>query len=91
MVMVPVSLENQLMPSTLEHSIHEVIEKKVDLTIFDDNYNNDETGSPAYGPKILLKVVLLAYALGIIGSRKIKRACSENITFMSLSCISISS
>jgi len=71
MVMLPVSLQDQLMPGTLEHTIHDVVEKKVDLSIFDDNYNNDDTGSPAYDPKILLKVVLLAYARGIIGSRKI--------------------
>jgi len=86
MVMIPVSLENQLMSGTLEHAIHEVIEKKVDLSVFNEKYKNDETGAPAHDPKILLKVVLLAYARGIIGSRKIERACSENITFMALSC-----
>jgi len=86
MVMIPVSLQDQLMPGTLEHTIHEVVEKKVDLSIFDDNYNNDETGSPAYDPKILLKIVLLAFSRSMIGSRKIERACQENITFMALSC-----
>jgi len=49
MVMIPVSLENQLMPGTLEHAIHEVIEKKVDLSIFNERYKNDETGAPAHG------------------------------------------
>ena len=86
MVMIPVSLENQLMEGTLEFAIHEIVEKRIDLSIFKDNYNNDETGSPAYDPKILLKVVLLAYSRGIIGSRKIEKACKENITFMALSC-----
>ena len=86
MVMIPVSLQDQLMPGTLEHTIYEVVEKKVDLSVFDDHYNNDDTGCPAYDPKILLKVVLLAYSRGIIGSRKIEKACRENITFMALSC-----
>jgi transposase len=86
MVMLPVSLENQLILGTLEHTIHEVVEKRIDLSIFKEKYNNDETGSPAYDPKILLKVVLLAYSRGIIGSRKIEKACKENITFMALSC-----
>lgn len=49
MVMIPVSLENQLMPGTLEHAIHEVIEKKVDLSLFNEKYKNDETGAPAHG------------------------------------------
>jgi transposase len=86
MVMIPVSLENQLMPGTLELAIHEVIEKKVDISIFNKNYNNDETGAPAHDPKLLLKVVLLAFSRSMIGSRKIERACQENITFMALSC-----
>jgi transposase len=86
MVMIPVSLEKQLVPGTLEHTIHEVIEKKVDLSIFSEKYNNDETGAPAHDPKLLLKVVLLAFSRSMIGSRKIERACQENITFMALSC-----
>jgi len=86
MVMLPVSLENQLIPGTLEHTIHEVVEKRIDLSLFSEKYNNDDTGSPAYNPKIILKVVLLAYSRGIIGSRKIEKACRENITFMALSC-----
>jgi transposase/IS5 family transposase len=86
MVMIPVSLENQLMPGTLEHTIHEVIENKVDLSIFNEKYKNDETGAPAHDPKILLKVVLLGFSRSMIGSRKIEKACQENITFMALSC-----
>ncbi len=42
--------------------------------------------APAHDPKILLKVVLLAFSRSMIGSRKIERACQENITFMALSC-----
>ena len=45
MVMLPVSLENQLMEGTLEHAIHEVVEKRIDLSIFQEKYNNDDTGS----------------------------------------------
>jgi len=36
-------------------------------------------------PKILLKVILLAYARGMISSRQIERACRENILFIALS------
>jgi transposase len=86
MVMIPVSLQDQLMPGTLEHTIHEVVEKRIDLSVFSEKYNNDDTGCPAYDPKIILKVVLLAYSRGIIGSRRIEKACGENITFMALSC-----
>ena len=58
----------------------------MDTSIFDDRYRNDETGRWAYDPKILLKIVLFGYSRGLISSRKIERACKENVTFMALCC-----
>lgn len=86
MVLLPISLEEQIVPGTLEFAIHTVVESKMDLSVFDEKFNNDETGRLAYDPKILLKVVLLGYARGLVSSRKIERACRENVVFMALSC-----
>jgi transposase len=85
-IMIPVSLEEQLVPGTLEFAIHTLVERRMDMSVFDDNYQNDETGRSAYDPKILLKVVLLAYSRGLISSRAIERACLENVLFMAMSC-----
>ena len=85
-VLLPVSLEDQLMSGTLEFAIHTLVEKRVDMSIFQCKYRNDETGRAAYDPKILLKVVLLAYSRGLISSRKIEQACRENVVFMALTC-----
>jgi transposase len=85
-VLIPVSLEEQLMPGTLEFAIHTLVETRIDTSIFGVRYNNDETGRLAYDPKILLKVVLFGYSRGLISSRQIERACRENVTFMALSC-----
>jgi transposase len=54
--------------------------------VFEDRYQNDETGATAFNPKVLLKVILFAYSRGMISSRQIERACAENIIFMALSC-----
>lgn len=86
LVMVPLSLDQQLMPGTLEYAIHTLIEERIDTSSFDENYNNDETGRSAYNPKVLLKIVLLAYSRGMLHSRPIERACKENVTFMALAC-----
>src|SRR5512136_3248275 len=85
-VMIPISLEDQLIPGTLEFAIHTLVEDRMDLSVFEDRYNNDETGRWAYDPKVLLKVVLFSYSRGLISSRKMERACRENITFMALTC-----
>ena len=86
MVMIPITLKDQLEPGTLEYAIHELVEKKIDLSVFEDCFQNDDTGAPAFNPKILLKVILFAYSKGMISSRQIERACCENIIFMALSC-----
>jgi len=85
LVMLPISLHDQLVEGTLEHTISELVEKHLDLSVFDARYKNDETGAAAIHPKILLKVILLAYARGMISSRQIERACQENIIFIALS------
>jgi transposase len=85
-VLIPVSLDEQLMPGTLEFAIHTLVQTRIDTSIFDHRYNNDETGREAYDPKILLKVVLFGYSRGLISSRQIERACKENVVFMALSC-----
>lgn len=85
-MLVPVSLTGQLMPGTLEYAIHYLVENRINMSIFESHYQNDETGSPAYDPKILLKVILMGYSRGLIGSRRIENACRENIIFMALCC-----
>lgn len=85
-VLVPVNLENQITEGTLEFAIHYLIENHMDLSIFDEKFNNDDTGRPAYDPKILLKIILFGYSRGILHSRQLERACRENITFMALAC-----
>ncbi|MBT4511582.1 MAG: transposase [Chloroflexi bacterium] len=85
-MMMPVSLQDQLIPGTLEFAIHYLVDNNLDLLVLDSRFSNDDTGRPAYDPRVLLKVVLLAYSRGIIHSRKIERACGENVTFMALAC-----
>ena len=86
LVFLPVSLADQLMPGTLEFAIHTLVEHRLDMSVFDGKYRNDEMGRAAYDPKILLKLVLLAYSRGLISSRKIEQACRENVVFMALAC-----
>lgn len=83
--LLPVSYDDQILPGTFEYTLHRLIDREVDLTAFDDVYRNDDTGAPAYDPRILLKIVLFAYSRGIFTSRKIAQACRENVVFMALS------
>lgn len=85
MVLVPLSFQEQLEPGTFEYTLNELVEKHLDLSVFESRYQNDRTGARAIHPKLLLKVILFAYSRGIISSRQIERACRENVLFMALS------
>jgi transposase len=73
-----VNLKEQLLPDTLEWTIDYLVDK-MDLSLFERNYRNDEKGAAAYSPRILLKVIFYCYSKGIITSRRIEKTCRENI------------
>ena len=81
---LPVDLARQLLPGTFEHALNHLLDHEMDLGRFDAQFRNNETGAPAYPPAVLLKVVLFAYARGIVSSRAIARACTEHVTCIAL-------
>ncbi len=58
-LLIPISLQEQILPGSLEYTICTFMDKRMDMSLFDEKYCNDEMGSRAYDPRILLKVVLL--------------------------------
>jgi len=84
--MVVINYEDQLQPGTFEHAIHHLVDQRLDLTLFNPKFKNDDQGRPAYDPAILLKIILFAYSKGITSSREIQWCCETNIIFKALSC-----
>ena len=56
---IAVNLKEQLLPGTFEWTIDYLI-NKMDMSLFEKKYNNDEKGAAAYPPRGLLKVILFA-------------------------------
>ena len=79
-----VNLYEQLIIGTFEHTLDVLIDTKIDLKVFDRKYNNDLTGASAIEPRILLKIILYCYSLGIISSRKIAKMCKTHMTVKAL-------
>jgi hypothetical protein len=46
--------------------VHHLLDHDFDLSGFDARYRNDTNGAPAYPPGMLLKVILCAYAEGVV-------------------------
>ena len=83
---VIINYRDQLQPGTFEHAVHFLIHSKLDLSIFDPHYQNDDNGRPAYDPAILLSIILFGYSKGITSSRELQWCCETNIIFKALSC-----
>lgn len=62
--------------------INDVVET-LDLSLLYQKLS--EQGNPAYHPKMMLKILVYAYANGIFSSRKIQAALTESIAFIFLS------
>jgi transposase len=78
-----VNLSEQLLPGTFEWTVNYLIDR-ADLSLFEQNYHNDEKGAAAYSPQILLKAILYCYSKGILSSRPIEQACKNHIIVKSL-------
>ena len=84
-LMIPVCLDDQLVPGTIEHAINWIVDHEIDTSVFDQQYHNDHGGRVAYDPAALVKIILVASSQGILSSRKIEQACRTNVVFMALS------
>ena len=82
---IAVVLEEQIQPGTFEFALCHLVDQELDLSALDAKFRNDITGASAYDPRVMLKIVLLAYSRGLITSRKIERACEQNVLFMAIS------
>lgn len=49
--LLPVRYSEQILPGTFEFTLHYVIDD-LDLSVFDDRYQNDDIGAPAYDPRV---------------------------------------
>ncbi|MBK8575891.1 MAG: transposase [Elusimicrobia bacterium] len=86
---VSIQFEHQILPGSFEHALCYVIDHKINMSAFDALRKNDDVGAPAYDPRVMLKIVLAAYARGMISSRDIAFACEQNVVFMALSARSV--
>jgi len=80
-----VDLSLQLHPGSFEYALHHLIEHEIDLSEIETRYKNEDEGALAYDPRVLLKIVLLAYSRGIISSRGMEAACCRDVQFMAIS------
>jgi transposase len=85
MMLLAVDFAEQIVPGSFEFTLNQLVDEELDLSGLDARFNNDQTDASAFDPRVILKIVLLAYSRGFISSRAIARACEQNVVFMALS------
>ena len=84
-LLLPVVLSEQIVPGSFAFALNYLVDHELDLKPLDAQFNNDEVGASAYDPRVMLKIVLLAYSQGLISSRAIEQACARNVQFIAIS------
>ena len=84
-LLLPVVLSEQILPGSFAFALNYLVDHELDLTALDAQFKNDEVGASAYDPRVMLKIVLLAYSQGLISSRTIEQACARNVQFIAIS------
>jgi hypothetical protein len=73
-LLLPVVLAEQVQPGTFEFSLDHLVDHELDLSALDARFRKDARGASAHDPRVMLKIVLLAYSRGLITRLDVKEA-----------------
>ncbi len=79
-MLVPPSLDEWLPQGHLARFIAELVDHELDLDRFYKSYAKAK-GQPPYDPRLMLRIVLYGYCVGVRSSREIERACTDVVAF----------
>ena len=83
-MLVPPSLDEWLPENHLSRFIAEIVETSLDLDRFYSSYRKVK-GQPPYDPRLMVRVLLYGYCVGVRSSRELERACVDVVAFRWLS------
>jgi transposase len=78
--LMPASLQDWLPKGHLAYFVSDVVDH-LDLSAIMEHYAKEERGYPPYHPRMMVKVLLYAYCIGVPSSRKIARRLEEDVAF----------
>ncbi len=76
--LLPPNLRDWLPPGHLAYFVSDVVDG-LDLSPIFQVYEREARGYPPYHPALMVKVVLYGYATGVRSSRRLARACVEDV------------
>ena len=80
--LLPQSIDELISEDHIVRGIDNIIES-LELSSLYNSYS--EEGQPAYHPKMLIKILIYGYSIGVSSSRKLAERINSDVTFMYLS------
>jgi len=79
-LLLPPSLRDWLPEHHLCYFVSDVVDQ-LDLSAMDAVYGNEKRGQPPYDPRMMTKLLVYAYCVGVFSSRRIEQRLREDIAF----------
>ena len=79
-LLLPASLREWLPDDHLVYFVSDVVDQ-LDLSAIESVYGGDERGQPPYHPRMMAKILVYGYCVGVFSSRKIQKRLVEDVAF----------
>src|ERR1700730_3489334 len=82
--LLPPSLGDWLPEDHLAYFVSDVVEA-LDQSAIESVYEEEERGQPPYHPRMMTKILIYGYCVGVFSSRRMQKKLSEDVGFRVLS------
>jgi transposase len=79
-LLLPPSLRDWLPEDHLAYFVSDVIDQ-LDLRAIESVYEEEERGQPPYHPRMMTKILVYGYCVGVFSSRRMQKAVAEDVGF----------
>jgi transposase len=82
-LLLPPSLREWLPENHLSYFVSDVVDQ-LDLSVIESIYEEEERGQPPYHPRMMTKILVYGYCVGVFSSRRIQKRLVEDVAFREL-------
>src|ERR1039457_6379662 len=82
-LLLPASLREWLPDDHLSYFVSDVVDQ-LDLSAIECVYEGEERGQPPYHPRMMTKILVYGYCVGVFSSRRIQKRLVEGVAFRML-------
>jgi transposase len=79
-LLLPPSLRDWLPDNHLAYFVSDLIDQ-LDLSAIEARYEQEERGYPPYHPRMMTKVLVYGYCVGVFSSRRLQKRLQEDVAF----------